>query len=91
MTDVLIVGPPFAEALPFLEGGLSLLVVGTTFASFLIPATVLLFFFTPVRIWRSPLFVFNVMAIIIGLALQTLYIYVIVRHTHCVPHKYASN
>ncbi len=58
--------------------GLTLLVVGTVFASFLIPASVLLFHFSPVAIWRSPLFILNVLAIIMGLAEQTIYVYVIV-------------
>ncbi|PIL26379.1 hypothetical protein GSI_12136 [Ganoderma sinense ZZ0214-1] len=70
--------PPFGQALPDLRDALNLLVVGTIFASFLIPVVVLLFFFTPVTIWRSPLFLLNVLAIILGLALQIIYIYVII-------------
>lgn len=58
--------------------GLTLLVVGTAFASFLIPSSILLFYFSPVAIWRSPLFILNVLAIIMGLAEQFLYVYVIV-------------
>ncbi|PIL26378.1 hypothetical protein GSI_12134 [Ganoderma sinense ZZ0214-1] len=73
--------PPLAQALPEMRDGLNLLVVGTVFASFLIPVAVLLFFFTPVTIWRSPLFVLNVLAIILGLALQIIYIYVIINTT----------
>lgn len=72
--------PPLAEALPEMRDGLNLLVVGTVFASFLIPVAILLFFFTPVTIWRSPLFVLNVLAIMLGLTLQIIYIYVIVSH-----------
>ncbi|KAI1787115.1 hypothetical protein LXA43DRAFT_896767 [Ganoderma leucocontextum] len=81
MAHILITGPPLSEALPFLKGGLTLLVVSTVFASFLIPTTVLLFFFTPVRIWRTPLFIFNVLSIVLGLTLQTLYVYVIINTT----------
>ena len=80
MAHVLITAPPLFEALPFLKGGLTLLVVTTAFASFLIPAAILLFFFAPIRIWRSPLFIFNVLSIALGLTLQTLYIYVIVSY-----------
>ena len=58
--------------------GLTLLVVGTVFASFLIPTSILLFHFSPVAVWRSPLLILNVLAIVLGLAEQTLYIYVIV-------------
>ena len=58
--------------------GLTLLAVGTAFASFLVPASVVLFYFSPAAIWRSPLFVLNVLAIIMGLAEQSLYVYVIV-------------
>ncbi|KAI1787112.1 hypothetical protein LXA43DRAFT_738417 [Ganoderma leucocontextum] len=64
--------------IPELRDGLNLLVVGTVFASFLIPTSVVLFSFTPVRIWRSPLFILNVLAIILGLTEQILYIYVII-------------
>ena len=64
--------------LEVVKEGLTLLVVGTVFASFLIPVAVLLFFFTSVTIWRSPLFILNVLSIILGLALQIMYIYVIV-------------
>ena len=59
--------PPLSVALPEMRDGLALLVVGTIFASFLIPAGILLFFFTRPSIWRSPLFIFNVCAIILGL------------------------
>ena len=58
--------------------GLNLLVVGTIFASFLIPTSVALFTFSPFSIWGTPLFVLNVLAIILGLTEQGLYIYVIV-------------
>ena len=70
--------PPLSVALPEMRDGLALLVVGTIFASFLIPAGILLFFFTRPSIWRSPLFIFNVCAIILGLVQQGLFIYVIV-------------
>ena len=70
--------PPLAQALPEMRDGLNLLVVGTVFASFLVPVAILLFFFTPFTIWRSPLFILNVLAIILGLVLQIIYIYVIV-------------
>ncbi|KAI1787111.1 hypothetical protein LXA43DRAFT_1098601 [Ganoderma leucocontextum] len=73
--------PPLAEALPEMRDGLNLLVVGTVFASFLIPAVILLFFFSPVTIWRTPLFILNVLAIILGLVLQIIYIYVIINTT----------
>ena len=88
MTRVLSTAPPLFKALPFLEGGLTLLVVSTAFASFLIPTTILLFFFTPIHIWRSPLFIFNVLSIALGLTLQTLYVYVIV--SRLTPSPYAS-
>ena len=58
--------------------GLNLLVVGTVFASFLIPTSIVLFTLSPFGIWRSPLFILNLLAIIIGLTEQVLYIYVIV-------------
>ncbi|PIL26381.1 hypothetical protein GSI_12138 [Ganoderma sinense ZZ0214-1] len=61
--------------------GLNLLVVGTIFASFLIPTSVALFTFSPFTIWRSPLFILNVLAIILGLIEQGLYIYVIINTT----------
>ena len=70
--------PPLSEALPEERDGLNLLVIGTTFASFLIPIAILLFFLTPIKIWRSPLFVLNVCAIILGLTQQIIYNYVIV-------------
>ena len=65
--------------------GLNLLVVGTVFASFLIPTSVALFTFSPFTIWRSPLFILNVLAIILGLTEQGLYIYVIVSRSASSP------
>ncbi|KAM5531181.1 hypothetical protein V8D89_015151 [Ganoderma adspersum] len=61
--------------------GLNLLVVGTIFASFLIPTSVALFTFSPFAIWGTPLFILNVLAIILGLTEQVLYIYVIINTT----------
>ena len=70
--------PPLSTALPEMRDGLTLLVFGTIFASFLIPAGILLFFFTRPSIWGSALFIFNACAIVLGLVQQILFTYVIV-------------
>ncbi|TBU42150.1 hypothetical protein BD309DRAFT_991879 [Dichomitus squalens] len=64
-----------------MRDGLTLLVVGTVFASFLIPAAILLFFFTRPSSWGSPLVLLNICAIVLGLVQQSIFIYVIIKTT----------
>ncbi|TBU23795.1 hypothetical protein BD311DRAFT_63384 [Dichomitus squalens] len=73
--------PPLSVALPEMRDGLILLVVGTVFASFLIPAAILLFFFTRPSSWGGPLVLFNICAIVLGLVQQSIFIYVIIKTT----------
>ncbi|KAI0351194.1 hypothetical protein OH77DRAFT_1358019, partial [Trametes cingulata] len=59
--------PPGLNYVAAIEPSLQLLLVGTVFASFLVPITIALFYFSTPRIRRQPIFILNVIAIALAL------------------------
>ncbi len=63
--------PPSLSTEPVLglrpEEGLSLLLIGTVWVSFLIPVVILLFYFSDSPFRRRPVFLFNTLSVILGL------------------------
>ena len=62
--------PTMSSASPFVfavEEGLPFLMLGTMFSSFLIPIAIVLFYFSTPRLRRQPVFILNILAIILGL------------------------
>ena len=59
--------PPPLISPKVVEEGLKFLVLGIVLPSFLIPTAIVLFFFSTPRLRRRPAFIFNVIAIVLGL------------------------
>src|SRR6267154_1304873 len=73
--------PPGTNYIAAIEPAISYLLTGTVLASFLIPILIALLVFSTPDTRRHPIFVLNVLGVLLGLALGAMNIYLEVWHS----------